>query len=127
MKITSKLAPDFHTVFGIQFFRKNQTTTSEGLIGADWIRITENSQLPFIYHHLQKGASLEVKKANHFPANGKIFLFYRDFFIGELNSGFCNIIADALLQGKKIVARISQLEKETFMPTKNIKVEFFKK
>jgi len=127
MKLASKLSPDLQTVLGIQFFRKNQTPTVEGLIGTDWIKITDNSQLPFIYHHLQKGAFLQVKKANNIPTNGKVFLYYKEFFIGELNTGFCTIVADAILQGKKIVARISQVEKETFMPTRNIKVEFLKK
>lgn len=126
MNLATKISPDLQTVFGIQFFRKNQTTPTQGLIGTSWIKIPQNSELPIIYHHLRKGVQLSVAKTHTSPINGRVSLFFRNFFIGELNGGFSNTIADCITGGHKILARISEVEKETFMPIKNIKVEFFK-
>lgn len=126
MNLTTKITPDLQTVFGIQFFRKNQTKPTQGLIGTEWIKIPQNSELPFIYHHLRKGVQLSVAKTHSSPMNGRVSLFFRNFFIGEINGGFSNTVADSLTAGIQILARISEVEKETFMPIKNIKVEFLK-
>ena len=126
MKTTLNTPIDVQTVLTIAFFKKIQVKPDVNLICTDWLRLPATSELKDVYHHIRKGTYLEIKKSSSNPFNYNLNIFYKKYFIGNLQGKFNQTVSDLLTKSKNLLVRVNKTEQEKFMPTQNIQVKIFK-
>ena len=84
----------------------------------------DNSDVPFVYHHLRKGCILKLHAIN--GANNRRLMFgvnYGSYRLGILSSSMAKRIQELELSGKIYRLTISKIIKEKYLPPTAIMVE----
>jgi hypothetical protein len=112
----------------------SNTTTSQF---SDWVQYSnitalsgflggiDNSDVPFVYHHLRKGCILTLNVISGIDSNRQLMygVTYGSYRIGVLSSTMARRIQQIKSRNLKYRLTVSGIEKEKYLPPTAIKVE----
>jgi hypothetical protein len=78
----------------------------------------------YIYHHLHKGALLQLELDEHYPLNNQaVAVYFKGFKLGYLPEAPAKAAAKQMLSGNAVKAIVSGMYKNKYMPLSGLDVE----
>jgi hypothetical protein len=78
----------------------------------------------YIYHHLHKGAQLQLERDENYPPNNQaVAVYFKGFKLGYLPETVAKAVTKQILSGNTAKAVVSGMYKNKYMPLGGLDVE----
>ena len=106
----------FKALINQHVFTGNLTTESQEILYSGGICGIKHYDLPYIYHHLQKGSKVSLV----LERGKSVAVYYRNFKLGYLPVGIRVPITEQVRRGFELNCRIAAVTKKKYLPIDSI-------